>query len=407
MDYVWEMIVEMTVQESKEGTAMTGNAIGAAQIALHRPTYVEVDVDCIRKNVKTFLSLLKPETKLMAIVKADAYGHGAVPVARTAIEAGAQWLGVALTQEAAQLRDAGFQQPILVLGYTDSQDYAYMAARQIRPAIYSLEQGLAFGEAAQAAGVKASIHIKVDTGMGRLGFQPGEEALQQILRLARHPYIEIEGLFTHFAKADENDQTSVKGQAAMFKAFSQQIKNRGVAVPICHCANTAAAMKLPEAHMDMIRLGIGLYGLYPSEESKQWGIQLAEAISLKSCLSHVKAVPAGTAVSYGHTWTAVRSSVIGTVPIGYADGVSRHLSNRGTVLVNGQRAPIVGRVCMDQLMVDLTGLPEAATGQPVVLLGQQGAEKIPVDEVAMLLNTINYEIVCDLSCRLPRRYVNV
>jgi alanine racemase len=158
--------------------------------------------------------------------------------------------------------------------------------------------------------------------------------------------------------------------------------------------------------MDMIRLGIGLYGLYPSEESKQWGIRLAEALSLKSCLSHVKEVPAGTSVSYGHTWTASRPSVIGTVPIGYADGVSRLLSNRGSVLVGGQRVPIIGRVCMDQLMVDLTGLPEAKQGQPVVLMGQQGTERIPVDEVAALLNTINYEIVCDLSCRLPRRYVN-
>lgn len=396
----------MTGQKNKEGSLIMEKAMGAEEILLRRPAYVEVDLDCIRQNVKTYLSLLKPDTRLMAIVKADAYGHGAVPVARAATEAGARWLGVALTQEAAQLRDAGFRQPILVLGYADPQDYGYMVRQQIRPAIYTLEQGLAFGDAARAAGIRAPIHLKVDTGMGRLGFLPGEEALQEILQLARHPHIEIEGLFTHFAKADENDQTSVKGQAALFKQFAGQIKDRGLAIPICHCANTAAAMKLPEAHMDMIRLGIGLYGLYPSEDSKQWGIQLAEAISLKSCLSHVKAVPAGTSLSYGHTWTASRPSVIGTVPIGYADGVSRHLSNRGAALVDGRRVPMVGRVCMDQLMLDLTGLPGMKPGQPVVLLGRQGAERIPVDEAAGLLNTINYEIVCDLSCRLPRRYVN-
>ena len=396
----------MNTQESNHGAVLEEMDINAAMITARRPTFVEVDLDCIRHNVKTYQNLLQPGTLLMAIVKADAYGHGAVRVAKAAVAQGVQWLGVALTQEAAQLREAGLQQPILVLGYSDAADYGYMARHKIRPAIYTLEQGLAFGEAAKAAGIKAPVHIKTDTGMGRLGFQPDQDSLHQILELARQPFIQVEGLFTHFAKADEKDQASVKAQAALFKVFSEQLKGEGLPIPLCHCANTAAAMKMPEAHMDMIRLGIGLYGLYPSEEAKQWGIALEEAISLKSCLSHVKEVPAGTAVSYGHTWRSMRSSLIGTVPIGYADGVSRLLSNRGSVLFGGRRVPIVGRVCMDQLMVDLTGLPEAKAGQPVVLLGVQGEERIPVDEVAGLQNTINYEIVCDLSSRLPRRYIN-
>lgn len=399
-------MLTMNTQESNQGALSGKMDINAARIAARRPTFVEVDLDCIRHNVRTFQNLLQPGTQLMAIVKADAYGHGAVRVAEAAVAQGAQWLGVALTQEAAQLREAGLQQPILVLGYSDPADYGYMVRQKIRPAIYTLEQGLAFGEAAKAAGIKAPVHIKTDTGMGRLGFQPDQASLHQILQLGRQPFIQVEGLFTHFAKADEKDQTSVKAQASLFKGFSEQLKAEGLAIALCHCANTAAAMKLPEAHMDMIRLGIGLYGLYPSEEAKQWGVSLEEAIALKSCLSHVKEVPAGTAVSYGHTWRSMGPSLIGTVPIGYADGVSRLLSNRGSVLIGGRRLPIIGRVCMDQLMVDLTGLAEAKAGQPVVLLGVQGEARIPVDEVAALQNTINYEIVCDLSDRLPRRYIH-
>jgi alanine racemase len=373
---------------------------------IHRPTRIEVDLDCIRYNVKSFSKILGEQTLLMAVVKANAYGHGAVPVAKAALEAGANWLGVALIQEAAELRAAGIMEPVLVLGYTVPVDYPYMIAQGIRPAIYTMEQGLAFARAAKELGTKAAVHLKIDTGMGRLGFLPEASALEAIMMLANQPNLIIEGLFTHFARADEADQQDANDQLQCFSQFAAELNKLGLHIPLIHCANTAAAMINPAAHFNMIRLGIGMYGLYPSKISKSWGLSLCEAITLKSCLSHVKNVTIGTGISYGHIWCAARPSVIGTVPIGYGDGILRRLSNRGFVLVRGRRVPMVGRICMDQLMVDLTEVPEASIGDEVVIIGQQGSEKITVDEVAGLLETINYEVTCILNQRIPRHYLN-
>lgn len=372
----------------------------------HRPTYIEVDLECIRNNIKTISKSLSTKTCIMAVVKANAYGHGTVPVARAALEAGAKWLGVALTQEAGELREAGIKEPILVLGYTSPVDYTYMITNNIRPTIYSLEQGMNYAKEAKAMKVRAPIHLKLDTGMGRLGFLPNDSAKEAVLKLYKQPWLKIEGLFTHFAKADEAEQQDTLAQLEKMHQFINWLKKQGIVIPIIHCANTAAIMNYPTSHFDMVRLGIGMYGLYPSEISKSWGYSLQEAIALKSCLSHVKNVTIGTAVSYGYIWRAKKASIIGTVPIGYGDGIFRHLSNSGNVLVKGKRVPIIGRICMDQLMLDLTEVPEATIGDEVVLLGQQGSQRITVDEVASLLDTINYEITCQLNQRIPRHYIN-
>jgi alanine racemase len=373
-------------------------------ITNHRPAYVEVNLSSIQKNLKTFQQLLNQEAQIMAIVKANAYGHGAVKVAQAALDAGAQWLGVAIFQEAAELRAAGLKAPILVLGYCLPEDYSYMIEKGIRLTISTLEQGLAYAQAAAKLEIKAPVHIKIDTGMGRLGFQPNSQSIEQILQLAKEPYLNLEGIFTHPAQADAADPASCQAQVTLFNRVLTELAAQGCIIPMAHCANTAAAMRLPVAQKKFVRIGIGLYGLYPSAEAKKWKVDLAEAISVKSNLVFIKSVDVGTAIGYGHTWQATRPSLIGTVPLGYADGISRQLSNRGSVLVRGRRAPIIGRICMDQLMVDLTEVPNAELGDEVVLIGNQGNQKIAVDEVAELMDTINYEVVCLLSQRLPRHY---
>ncbi len=378
-------------------------ASAAAAARNRRPTYVEVDLPAVASNVKTFRRLLPQGCRLMAVVKADAYGHGAVPVARKALEAGADWLAVALPQEALELREAGIGAPILILGYSPAEDFPELVAAEVRPAIYTLEQARSLDRAAAAAGRKALFHLKVDSGMSRIGFWPGEEALAEIRQINRLKNIRAEGCFTHFARADEDDKTARDRQFDIFCRFVDKLKEE-MDLDIVHCANTAAAMDFPAGRLDMIRLGIGLYGLYPSGAARAWGVELKPALSWKSCLSHVKTVPAGTRVSYGHTWEAKGPAVIGTLPVGYADGFSRGLSNKGQVLVRGQAAPVIGRVCMDQIMVDLTGIPKASPGDEAVLIGAQGSKTITADDMARLLDTINYEITCDIGARVPRLY---
>ena len=376
----------------------------AAAAKSRRPTRVEVDLGAIAANTRTFKNMLGEGCRLMAVVKADAYGHGAAVVAREALSAGAEWLAVALAQEALELREAGIGAPILILGYTPAEEYPeIIAAGGIRPAIYTLEQARALSAAAAAADARAPYHLKMDSGMSRIGFRPGEEALEEIRRIRELPNLLLEGCFTHFARADENDKSSRDQQFALFIDFADRLRQEGE-IPIVHCANTAAAMDFPAGRLDMIRLGIGLYGLYPSAEARDWGAELIPALTWKSCLSHVKTVPAGAKVSYGHTWEAKRESVIGTLPVGYADGYSRGLSNKGAVLVRGELAPVIGRVCMDQIMVDLTDIPVAQVGDEAVLLGRQGEKEITADAMAALLDTINYEITCDNGSRVPRLY---
>lgn len=384
-----------------------GEGLGAAA-KNQRPSFAQVDLGAIGRNVHKWKNMLGngQACRLMAVVKADGYGHGMVAVAERALGEGADWLGVALPQEALALRDAGVSAPVMLLGYTEPEAYGRLIEADVRITIYTPGQGEALAVAARAAGKKAKVHLKVDTGMGRIGFLPGKQAEEEIIALASTRGLELEGCFTHFARADEDPEESWRGQFDTFRAFLGRLRGCGIEFPIVHCANTAAGMRDAAARMDMWRIGIGLYGIYPSAEAKAWGlIDLEPALSWKSILSHVKRIPAGYGVGYGHLWTAQKETLIGTVPMGYADGYFKLFANRSHALVNGNKAPVVGSVCMDQIMVDLTQAPEAMPGDEVVLLGRQGDGEIGADDLAGLIGTSCYEIACATGSRLPKRFV--
>jgi alanine racemase len=373
-----------------------------------RPAHAEVDLGAIGENIRQWKGMLAGSggCRLMAVVKANAYGHGVLPVAARALEAGADWLGVASPWEAMELRDAGFAAPILILGYSAPDSYRQMIESGVSITVFDFDQGGALAEAARRAGKQAKIHIKVDTGMGRVGFLPGKQAEAEIEALSAMGDLELEGCFTHFACADEAGDESWRVQFDLFGAFLERMRRSGVVFPITHCANTAAGMRAPALRMDMWRVGIGVYGLYPSQAAKSWGgVDLKPALSWKSMLIQVKRVPEGSGVGYGHLWTAGKETLIGTVPIGYADGYSRALGNKGWALVRGKKAPVVGNVCMDYIMLDLTEAPDAAQGDEVVLLGRQGSMEVSAEDMAALVGTSCYEVVCMTGGRLPRRYV--
>lgn len=366
-----------------------------------RPVWVEVDLSAIRRNVEALRTLLAPNVKFCAVVKADGYGHGAVCVAREAVAAGADFLAVAILDEALQLRAAGFEQPLLVLGYTPPEQAALVAGAGLSQTIFTLEQGRALSAAGAAAGKRVPVHLKIDTGMGRIGVRP-DQAAYFAAEVAALPGVVIEGAFTHFANADSADKEYARRQFAAFSGALEAIAARGVAVPLRHCANSAALLDLPEAHLDMVRAGIALYGLWPSAEVGR-PVELHPAMRLKARIAMVKEVPAGSAIGYGCTHRTAAPAVIATLPLGYADGWPRSLGNRGWLLVNGVRAPQVGRVCMDQFMIDVTGVDGVREGGEALLFG---GSDLPVEEVAALLGTINYEVVCMFGKRVPRKYVN-
>ena len=376
-----------------------------------RPSYVQIDLRAIGENVRRYKNMLAgcPDCRLMAVVKANAYGHGAVPVAERALRSGAQWLGVALPHEAMSLREAGITAPILVLGFTEPDAYLPLIEAGVRMTVFTADQGFALAQAARGAGKRALVHLKVDTGMGRIGFWPGDEAVREIEALYTYDALEWEGCFTHFARADEDSEDSQESwrlQCRRFRRFLDRLRESGIRFPIVHCANTAAGMRDPETWMGMYRLGIGIYGLYPSDEVKAWGgIALEPALVWKSILSQVKWLPKGEGVSYGHTWIADKDTLVGTVPVGYADGYPRTLSNKGMVLAGGKLVPIIGRVCMDQFMVDLTEASGAVAGDEIVLIGEQGGAGISVEDIAKWAGTNNYEVLCRIGDRLPSVYV--
>ena len=372
-----------------------------------RPSFVEVDLAAIGANTRELKKMIGDGHQLMAVVKADAYGHGIIPVSERVLANGADWLGVALPQEALALREAGVDAPILVMGYSDPDACHLLIRAGVRMTIYSFAQGEAIALAAREEGLKAIAHYKVDTGMGRIGFMPGEASLNEIRALASLPELESEACFTHFACADDRDDASWRGQLGVFDGFLARLKSRGVSFSMTHCANTAAGMRDPSAVMSIYRAGIGVYGIYPCGEAKSWGAAaLTPALSWKSVLSHVKWVRKGDGVSYGHIWRAKGDTPVGTVPVGYADGYSRALESKGYVLVRGKRAPVIGRICMDMFMVDLTGAPEAKAGDEVTLIGRQGDEAITADLLADMSGTISYEIICSIGIRIPRHYIN-
>jgi len=371
-----------------------------------RPCWAEVDLGAVAHNVREIRRVVKPETKIMAVVKANGYGHGAVQVARTALKHGADYLGVAILEEGIKLRAEGIKAPILVLGYITLDQVEEVLKHHVTATVYTWELARALSAKAVAKGEKAKVHLKIDTGMGRIGFLPQRETVEIIKKICSLDGLLVEGIFTHFAVADERDKTYTRQQFEKFTRLIADLKQEGIQIPLKHAANSAAIIDLPETHLDLVRAGIILYGLYPSNQVDRERINLKPALEMKAKISFVKKVCAGTSISYGRRFIAPGERVIASLPLGYADGYTRRLSNQGEILLGGKRVPVVGTVCMDQFMVDATQVPAVQMGDEAVIIGRQGTEFIPVEEIAERLNTINYEIICMLSERIPRIYLN-
>lgn len=371
-----------------------------------RPVQAEIDLSAIASNVRSVKKLVGPRCKVMAVVKADGYGLGAPWVAAAALEGGASWLGVACVDEGVQLRRAGYSGPVLVMGYVPPDEAAAAVANRLTLNLHRARTAYALEEAARNAGLglrEVPVHIKVDTGLGRYGCSP-DEFLPLVGEVSRIPHLRIEGLMTHMANADSVDLSFAREQLARFARLRTEAEAMGVTFAVVHAANSAAAVALPEARLDLVRVGIMLSGHLPSDHLRH-KIELTRALTLRSRLARVYEASIGNTVGYGRTWTAHRTSLVGLVPVGYADGYRRSISNRGVVLVRGARCPVIGIVSMDQLGVDLTGVPDATEGDEVVLIGKQGNDEITAGDLARWSDTISYEILCGLSARVPKRYM--
>jgi len=366
-------------------------------------TWAEIDLDAIAHNVSAFKRHVGSRVEVFAVVKANAYGHGAAQVSRAALSAGASRLAVHRFSEGVELRKAGISAPILVMGYTPPQGADQIIRWRLTPSLITLEFAQALSGSAAAGGQIVPVHVKVDTGMSRYGLMP-EETVEFMLALRRLPGIQIEGLFTHFATADSADPVFVRRQLAIFNELRAVLSENGIQIPVAHTANSAATMRLPETHLNAVRPGIAMYGLRPSD---QWQpvFEIRPALALKSMVCRVRDIPAGAGVSYGRTFVAEKTTRVALVPVGYGDGYHRILSNRGSVLIRGSRAPILGRVCMDQFVVDVSAIPGVQQEDEVVLVGAQGSEAIRAEEVASLAGTINYEVTTSLLPRVARLFL--
>jgi alanine racemase len=372
---------------------------------------VEISLDALRSNIRAFQQALPPHIKQMAVVKADAYGHGAYEVSKSAMECGVNYIAVAFLDEGLELRHAGIQAPILVLGYTPPEGLEVAWEHDITLNVYTHNVLEAIENLANRAQNRLQqrplkIHVKIDTGMNRLGLPTEEEAIAFIDKALRIQGLQVEGVFTHYACADEEDKTYTRRQYERFERIINHFKSKGVEFPYIHAGNSAAAIDTPELTFNMVRLGISMYGLYPSEEVNHQRVQLEPVMSIKTGVVMVKTVPPGSGVSYGAAYYTKGEETIATLPIGYADGFSRMLSGKASALIHGRRAPIVGRICMDQCMLNVTGFTDIHMEDEVVILGKQGEERITAEELAGLLGTINYEITCMISHRVPRVYVS-
>ena len=372
----------------------------------YQRVWAEVDLDAIWENMVHMKENIAEKTKILAVIKTDGYGHGGVPIAKMLEQLDFMFGYAAATYEEAHvLREAGVKKPILILGYTFPYCYEELIREEIRPAVYRRDTVEELATAAAKVGKKAKVHIKVDTGMGRIGITPDEEGLEFVRFLMGHPELEVEGIFTHFAKSDEEDKTSANHQLALFQNFIDRIQTElGLTIPVKHCSNSAAILEMPQANMDMVRAGITTYGLYPSEEVSKDIVPLRAAMSLYSHIVYCKTIHAGQSVSYGGLFTAQKDTRVATIPVGYGDGYPRSLSGKGYVLIRGKKAPILGRVCMDQFMVDISEIPGVMEGDKVTLLGVDGTERITAEELGELSGRFNYEFVCDLGKRIPRVY---
>ena len=363
-------------------------------------TCVRIDLDAIESNIDTIRK--HTGVDVMAVVKADAYGHGAVQVARL-LQGKCAFFGVSSILEAMELRQAGLDAPILILGHTPVSAFPALVKLDIRPTIFHYEDAVALSEEAQRQGKTAPFHFAVDTGMSRIGFQATEEEAAVCAEIAGLPGLLAEGIFSHFATADCADLTRARAQAARFDAFVEMLKRRGVKIPIRHLNNSAGLMNFGN-HYEMVRSGIVTYGMYPSSEVDPGLLSIRPALQWVSRVTHVKLLEPGREISYGGTFVTAKPTRVATVPVGYADGYRRSLSGRFHVLIRGKRAPILGRICMDQMMVDVTDIPDVALNDRVVLVGRSGEEEITMEQMADALDTINYEVVCGISRRVPRLY---
>ena len=363
-------------------------------------TKLIIDLDAIRHNVNAVKARAKGS--VMAVIKADAYGHGAVELAKY-LDDDCAFFGVSSILEALELRQAGICKPILILGHTPVSAFPETIREDVRPTIYRYEDGLALSRAAAELGLTGKFHFAVDTGMSRIGFQVTEEDADICAQIASLPHVEAEGLFSHFATADCADLTRARAQADLFARFDALLKERGVNIPIRHLDNSAGLMNFCSPY-EMVRSGIVTYGMYPSADVDPNLLSLTPALSWVSRITHIKLLPPGREISYGGTCTTTAPTLVATIPVGYADGYRRSLSGKFHVLIRGRRAPILGRVCMDQLMVDVTGIPDAALGDRVVLIGTSGEESITVEQIAQAADSFNYEFVCGISRRVPRVY---
>ena len=368
--------------------------------------WAEINLDNIAHNVREIRRITNKSAEMMGVVKADAYGHGVMEVAKTLLDNGVTRLAVSMLDEAIQLRRSGISVPILILGYTDPIRASEIIENDVTQSVFSHELAQALSDEAVRQGKKVKIHIKIDTGMSRIGFLPGYSAIKNVAQINQLPNIIIEGLFTHFATADEKNREFTLTQFERFMSICSELQRIGIHIPVKHCANSAAIIEYPEMHLDMVRPGIILYGMYPSEDVDKTKIALKPAMTLKANVILVKEVEKDTSISYGRIFTTKGTSKIATIPIGYADGYTRMLSNKGRVLIHGQYAPVVGRICMDQCMVDVSHLNcDIKVGDEVVLIGEQGDNMITAEDVAQSIGMINYELVCIVGKRIPRAFI--
>lgn len=365
-----------------------------------------VSLDAIAHNFAEMKKNIAKGTKIVAVIKADGYGHGAEAIARLIEDYDYIWgFAVAIPEEALQLRTFGVKKPIQILGIVFEEYFTQMIAKEIRLTVCTYEMAQKLSEEAQRQGRDVHIHIGLDTGMSRIGFADRQESVEEIKKISQLPNLKIEGMFTHFARADETDRSPAIDQLNRYLNFAKLLEDAGIQIPMKHCSNSAGIIRVPEANLNAVRAGITIYGIYPSNEVERDIVKLIPAMELKSHISYIKTVEPGAAFSYGGTFTAKKEMKVATIPVGYADGYPRSLSNKGWILIHGKKAPILGRVCMDQFMVDITKIPDAKTGDEVTLIGKDGKEFISIEKFGDLSGRFSYEFACDISKRVPRVYI--
>ena len=366
-----------------------------------------ISLDAVEENFRQMRKNIASDTKMIAVIKANAYGHGAVQIAHMIEGYDYIWgFAVATAEEAQILKRNQIQKPILILGYTFEEHFEMLVRLDIRPVVFKLDTAIALSEEAGRQGKTIYVHLGLDTGMSRIGFTDTKESIEVILEIAKLPNLKIEGLFTHFARSDEADKTSAWGQFARCQDFLEKLSAAGIRIPLKHCSNSAGIIDLPEANMDAVRPGISIYGIYPSQEVKKESVPLKPVMQLKSHIVYIKELEAGIPVSYGGTFVTEKKTKVATIPVGYGDGYPRSLSGKGWVLIHGKKAPILGRVCMDQFMVDISEIDEAKELDEVTLFGESEGAILPVEDLSSICGRFPYEFVCDIGKRIPMVYVH-